>query len=117
MAAISPSANVRCSGGGCARSGSPNLPIHASVLEALGTLGAQQQKVDTKAAVTLPTLTLVVPVRVHRRIRMELADSIDPALLEQVPVPHMGRIEDGHMIVCHMIGYYFMDVENCAAYP
>jgi len=29
----------------------------------------------------------------------------------QVPVPHMGRIEDAHMIVCHMIGYYFMDHE------
>jgi D-sedoheptulose 7-phosphate isomerase len=29
-----------------------------------------------------------------------------------VPVPHMGRIEDGHMIVCHMIGYYFMDAEQ-----
>ncbi len=29
----------------------------------------------------------------------------------QVPVPHMGRIEDAHMIVCHMIGYYFMDAE------
>lgn len=27
----------------------------------------------------------------------------------QVPVQHMGRIEDGHMIVCHMICYYFMD--------
>jgi D-sedoheptulose 7-phosphate isomerase len=27
----------------------------------------------------------------------------------QAPVPHMGRIEDAHMIVCHMIGYYFMD--------
>ena len=27
----------------------------------------------------------------------------------QVPVPHMGRIEDAHMIVCHMICYYFMD--------
>ncbi len=27
----------------------------------------------------------------------------------QVNVPHMGRIEDAHMIVCHMIGYYFMD--------
>jgi D-sedoheptulose 7-phosphate isomerase len=27
----------------------------------------------------------------------------------QVPVPHMGRIEDGHMIVTHMIGYYFME--------
>jgi len=21
----------------------------------------------------------------------------------------MGRIEDAHMIVCHMIGYYFME--------
>src|SRR6266700_6411015 len=29
----------------------------------------------------------------------------------QVPVPHMGRIEDAHMVVCHMIGYYFMDHE------
>jgi D-sedoheptulose 7-phosphate isomerase len=26
-----------------------------------------------------------------------------------VPVPHMGRIEDGHMIVCHMIAYRFME--------
>ncbi len=32
----------------------------------------------------------------------------------QVSVPHMGRIEDSHMIVCHMIGYYFME-ENYAA--
>ena len=30
----------------------------------------------------------------------------------QAPVPHMGRIEDAHMIVCHMIGYYFMDTER-----
>jgi len=29
----------------------------------------------------------------------------------QVAVPHMGRIEDAHMIVCHMIAYQFM--ENC----
>ena len=27
----------------------------------------------------------------------------------QVAVPHMGRIEDAHMIICHMIGYSFMD--------
>jgi D-sedoheptulose 7-phosphate isomerase len=27
--------------------------------------------------------------------------------------PHMGRIEDAHMIVCHMIGYYFMEKECC----
>jgi D-sedoheptulose 7-phosphate isomerase len=30
----------------------------------------------------------------------------------QVPVGHMGRIEDAHMIVCHMIGYSFMDSEG-----
>jgi D-sedoheptulose 7-phosphate isomerase len=32
----------------------------------------------------------------------------------QVPVPHMGRIEDAHMIVCHMIGYSFMDAPKSA---
>jgi len=26
--------------------------------------------------------------------------------------PHMGRIEDLHLIVCHMIGYSFMDTES-----
>jgi D-sedoheptulose 7-phosphate isomerase len=26
-----------------------------------------------------------------------------------VKEPHMGRIEDSHMIICHMIGYYFME--------
>jgi len=26
-----------------------------------------------------------------------------------VPEQHMGRIEDGHMIACHMIAYYFME--------
>jgi D-sedoheptulose 7-phosphate isomerase len=27
----------------------------------------------------------------------------------RVAEPHMGRIEDGHMIVCHIISYYFME--------
>jgi D-sedoheptulose 7-phosphate isomerase len=27
----------------------------------------------------------------------------------QVDVPHVGRIEDAHMIICHMICYSFMD--------
>jgi D-sedoheptulose 7-phosphate isomerase len=27
----------------------------------------------------------------------------------QVPVPHMGRIEDAHLVACHMIAYYFME--------
>jgi D-sedoheptulose 7-phosphate isomerase len=26
-----------------------------------------------------------------------------------VAEPHMGRIEDGHLIVCHMLCYYFME--------
>ncbi len=32
----------------------------------------------------------------------------------QVSVQHMGRIEDAHMIACHMICYYFMDAEKAA---
>jgi D-sedoheptulose 7-phosphate isomerase len=30
----------------------------------------------------------------------------------QIPNPHMGRIEDAHMIAMHMICYYFMDAEQ-----
>jgi D-sedoheptulose 7-phosphate isomerase len=30
----------------------------------------------------------------------------------QASIPHMGRIEDVHMIVMHMICYYFMDAEK-----
>jgi D-sedoheptulose 7-phosphate isomerase len=33
----------------------------------------------------------------------------------QASNPHMGRIEDVHMIVMHMICYYFMDAEKPAA--
>ena len=29
-----------------------------------------------------------------------------------VAEPHMGRIEDAHMIICHMIGYFFMEAVN-----
>ena len=32
----------------------------------------------------------------------------------QISHPHMGRIEDGHLIVMHMICYYFMDAETSA---
>jgi D-sedoheptulose 7-phosphate isomerase len=30
----------------------------------------------------------------------------------QVAHPHMGRIEDAHLIMLHMIGYYFMEAEH-----
>lgn len=29
-----------------------------------------------------------------------------------VAAPHMGRVEDVHMIICHMIAYYFMESES-----
>lgn len=35
----------------------------------------------------------------------------------QVPHNHMGRIEDVHMMILHMIGYYFMEAEHQAATP
>ena len=30
----------------------------------------------------------------------------------QVPATHIGSIEDVHMVICHMIGYYFVDTEK-----
>ena len=30
----------------------------------------------------------------------------------QVAHPHMGRIEDGHMVMLHMISYYFMEADH-----
>lgn len=29
-----------------------------------------------------------------------------------VPHPHMGRIEDAHMVMCHMIAYHFMETPS-----
>ena len=30
----------------------------------------------------------------------------------QVPVTHAGSVEDAHVIICHMIGHYFVDLEK-----
>ena len=35
----------------------------------------------------------------------------------RVPDTHMGRIEDGHLIVCHMLAYAFMDAASAPARP
>jgi D-sedoheptulose 7-phosphate isomerase len=32
-------------------------------------------------------------------------------LAVHVPFQHMGRIEDAHFIICHMVGYHFMENE------
>ena len=51
------------------------------------------------------TLTVTGGFRLMMRGQLTVADIINIQAL----VPHMGRIEDTHMIVCHMIGYYFME--------
>lgn len=30
----------------------------------------------------------------------------------RVPDSHMGRIEDGHLVLCHLVAYYFMEVDR-----
>jgi D-sedoheptulose 7-phosphate isomerase len=42
-----------------------------------------------------------------------LGKSVDLNL--QVAHPHMGRIEDGHMVILHMISYHFMEEEHTAS--
>lgn len=42
----------------------------------------------------------------------KLAQAVELNIL--VAEPHMGIIEDAHMIVCHMIGYHFMDSRDPA---
>jgi D-sedoheptulose 7-phosphate isomerase len=32
----------------------------------------------------------------------------------RVPVAHLGSVEDAHLIICHMIGYYFVDSAETA---
>jgi len=32
-------------------------------------------------------------------------------VIVQVPVKHMGSIEDAHLVICHMIGYYFAGLD------
>ena len=49
----------------------------------------------------------------HRPHRPRWRAARAPLSIEiNVADPHMGRIEDGHMIVCHMMAYYFMDTEK-----
>ncbi len=30
-----------------------------------------------------------------------------------IPAHHMGRVEDGHLFVCHLIAYHFMESDKC----
>ena len=107
-----------------------NLAIHARVLKSFGGVGAEQQKVDAKAAVAFPAITHVVPVRVHRSIRMTFADGIYPTLFEEpaeggsacwlhecVPCPRFRRIDistsRNHIVVAREYNRHIGSVEGC----
>ena len=59
---------------------SADVPIDASVLQALRQSGTQQNVVETQAAVAFPTVLLVVPKRVHQFFGMKRANGVGPTL-------------------------------------
>jgi hypothetical protein len=63
----------------------PHFAIDACIDEALRGLPIQQQVVDAKPGVAFPPISPVVPECIHWRLRMELADGIDPSLIEKAP--------------------------------
>jgi hypothetical protein len=46
-------------------------------------LPIEQEMVDPKAGIARPTVSPIVPERVHRRVRMQFADGVNPTLIEQ----------------------------------
>ena len=52
-----------------------DLAVDASINQALCGFRVQQQMVDAKAGVAFPAVSLVIPERVHRRIRMHACGS------------------------------------------
>ena len=59
-----------------------NLTIDARADKAVRGLGAQQQMIDAKARVSRPSVSHVIPERVHRRIGMQRPDCVNPTLVE-----------------------------------
>ena len=64
---------------------SSNLTVDASFNQAPCCCRVKQQMIDAKAGVAWPSVSLIIPERVHRRIRMYCADRVDPTVLEQSP--------------------------------
>ena len=62
---------------------STNLAIDAGIDQALGRLGTQEQMIDAQPGVPRPTVSHVIPERVHRRVRVQRPDRIGPALVEK----------------------------------
>src|SRR6516164_1879747 len=62
-----------------------NFTIDARADKALRRLGAQQQMIDAKPSVPRPSVSHVVPERVHRRVRVQRPDRVNPALVQNAP--------------------------------
>jgi len=71
-----------------ALSGSGNSPNVVNALEYANSIGCQTIALTGRDGGRLGPLA---------KLQIHVAD------------PHMGRIEDGHMIACHMLCYYFME--------
>src|SRR5260221_6039913 len=59
-----------------------NVTIHPCIDNSLGGLRAQQKMIDAEPRVALPPVPQIIPECVHRRIRMQRPDRIDPALVQ-----------------------------------
>jgi D-sedoheptulose 7-phosphate isomerase len=71
-----------------ALSGSGNSPNVVSALEYANSIGCQTIAFTGRDGGKLGPLA---------KLQIHVAE------------PHMGRIEDGHLIACHMLCYYFME--------
>ena len=59
-----------------------NRAIDAGGNQPLRGFAAQQEMVDAQPAIARPAVSQVAPIRVHRRVGMQRADGVAPALLE-----------------------------------
>src|SRR5215831_2819844 len=62
-----------------------NFTIDARADKALRRLGAQQQMIDAKPSVPRTSVSRVVPERVHRRVRAQRPDRVNPTLVQNAP--------------------------------
>ena len=63
----------------------PHLAIDSGLNQPLRRLLAQEQMIEAKPCVARPAVSQIIPEGVHRLVGMELADGIDPALVEEPP--------------------------------
>ena len=60
-----------------------NIPVYPSINEALCSFGIQQQMIEPKPGISLPTISRVIPERVHRRIGMQRSNRVNPAVFQK----------------------------------